>query len=307
MCVETLGKRKSNQLSSYIITECNGQFGFNHFLYTILVSMAHDREYLSIRGKLKYAHRRRNHIYRRWLYIRIKYYYKILMQFYVESIKYKVIISDFFCDCSVYWCPLRLDIHFAQLWKIFLDNPVQCCSSFPLIVSSLFLKVRSSEIYKSFAIFKHMQKYICTVYIKPVNVFRLHCNPILIELVSSTMSGWRNENLLNIVPTKKSYFVACQVIPFAFSNIPVNTGTSTVKPLRTGGHRKADSDSMLWTTNFSTPYFPPNDYLKSIYESVMGTFAFLQQKTLKTAGYMDSINILDNFILESLHPFFFNC
>lgn len=46
-------------------------------------------------------------------------------------------------------------------------------------------------------------------------------------------------------PTNKSYFVACQFIPFAFSNIPVNTGTSTVKPFRTGGHRKAESDSML--------------------------------------------------------------
>lgn len=193
------------------------------------------------------------------------------MQFYVKSIKYKVIISDFFSDCSVYWCPLRLDIRFAQPWKIFLDNPVQCCSSFPLIVSSLFLKVSSSEIYKSFAIFKHMQKYICTVYIERVNVSRLTCYPILIEFVSSAMSGWRSKNLfcackayplqhrhiflfrlstlytylLDIVPTNKSYFVACQFIPFAFSNIPVNTGTSTVKPFRTGGHRKAESDSML--------------------------------------------------------------
>lgn len=91
--------------------------GFNYFLYTILVSMAHDREYLSIRRKLKYTHRRRNRGDRGYMYFNmtfniyivddyihyvcIKYYYKILMQFYVKSIKYKVIISDFFCDCSL--------------------------------------------------------------------------------------------------------------------------------------------------------------------------------------------------------------
>lgn len=131
------------------------------------------------------------------------------MQFYVKSIKYKVIISDFFSDCSVYWCPLRLDIRFAQPWKIFLDNPVQCCSSFPLIVSSLFLKVRSSEIYKSFAIFYHMQKYICTVYIERVNVSRLTCYPILIEFVSSAMSGWRSKNL----------FCACKAYPLQHRHI----------------------------------------------------------------------------------------
>lgn len=74
--------------------------------------------------------------------------------------------------------------------------PVLYWSSFLLIESSLFLKVSSSEIYKSCVIFQHKQKYICTVYIEHVNVLRLTCNPMsLIEHVSSTLSRWRNEIL----------------------------------------------------------------------------------------------------------------
>lgn len=120
-----------------------------------------------------------------------KYITLFIVSIYTKSIKYELCIDVHWTWHSFHWIVENISGQYSVLYW----------SSFLLIES--FLKVSSSEIYKSCAIFQHKQKYICTVHIEHVNVLRLTCNPMsLIDHVSSTLSRWRNE--IPFFPAKHS-------------------------------------------------------------------------------------------------------